>query len=185
MTSISLTNSIGLVSKIISKEILLLSSKERMDPLKLLYLLPRWWQELQKSETLFNQILISLIIIFLSLYVVKLIRGPKLNLPPSPRRLPVIGNLHQLGKATKISKEIMTNSVFQNRPQIKVADAFYYGCTSIAFCPYGEYWRETKKICVVQLLSLKRVQDFQYVREAEVAEMIKKFTNHVVPETML
>ncbi|PON96765.1 Cytochrome P450, E-class, group I [Trema orientale] len=175
-----------------------------MDPLKLLNLLPQWWQELQKSETLFNQIIISLIIIFFSLYVVKLIRGPKLNLPPSPRRLPVIGNLHQLGKVlhqslrgmsekygplmllhfgnvptlivncAEISKEIMTNSVFQNRPQIKVADALYYGCTSIAFCPYGEYWRETKKICVLQLLSLKRVQDFQYVREVEVAEMIKK-----------
>ena len=174
-----------------------------MDPLKLLHLLQQWWQELQHSETLFNPIIISLLLIVFSLYVFKLIRGSKLNLPPSPRRLPIIGNLHQLGavlhrslrglsekygplmlvhfcnvptlvvNCEEISKEIMNNSVFQNRPQIKVVDALFYRCTDLTFCPYGEYWRETKKICVRELLCHKRVQDFQYVREAEVNETIE------------
>ncbi|PON96764.1 Cytochrome P450, E-class, group I [Trema orientale] len=171
-----------------------------MDPLKQLQ---QWWQEQQHSKTLFNPILFSLALILFSLYLVKLIRGPKLNLPPSPRRLPIIGNLHQLGtvlhrslqclsekygplmlvhfgcvptvivNCAEISKEIMNNSAFQNRPQIKAADALFYGCIDVAFCPYGDYWRQTKKICVLELFSLKRVQAFQYVREAEVAEMIE------------
>lgn len=73
----------------------------------------------------------------------------------------------------KTSKEIMSNPIFQNWPQIKVTDALFYGCTDVAFFPYGEYWREMKKICVLKLLSLKRVQAFQYVRAKEVEEMIE------------
>ena len=165
------------------------------------------FQELQpaSSTTLFSPSLFSLlIIIFFSFYTFKLIRSLKLNLPPSPSRLPVIGNLHQLGanlhwslrslsakfgpimlvhfcsvptvivSCEELSREIMNGPAFQNRPQIKLAKALFYGCTDVAFCPYGDYWREMKKICVLELFSLKRVQACRRVREEEVAEMIEK-----------
>ncbi|KAL7218504.1 hypothetical protein ACSBR2_011711 [Camellia fascicularis] len=52
-----------------------------------------------------------------------------------------------------------------------------YGCTDLGFAPYGEYWRKMRKICVLELLSLKRVQAFHFVRLEEVGVMIEKICN--------
>ncbi|KAI3846250.1 hypothetical protein MKW92_026183 [Papaver armeniacum] len=131
------------------------------------------------------------------------------NLPPSPPRIPIIGNLHQVGtlahrsfrdlsqkygplmllhlgqsrtlvvSSVEMATEIMKNQdvAFANRPYTNAANALLYGCTDIAFAPYGEYWRQVKKISVLQLLSVKRVQSFKYVREEEVNIMIEKISS--------
>nr|POF18104.1 cytochrome p450 71a1 [Quercus suber] len=58
---------------------------------------------------------------------------------------------------------IKTNDIiFSNRLETTAANFLYYGSTYVAFSQYGEYWRQAKKICVLKLLSLKRVQSFQY-----------------------
>ncbi|KAM7501708.1 hypothetical protein LguiB_000612 [Lonicera macranthoides] len=48
-----------------------------------------------------------------------------------------------------------------------------YNFLDLAFSPYGEYWREMRKLCVVELFTNKRVQSFWYVREQEVSHLIK------------
>ncbi|BBH03756.1 hypothetical protein Prudu_014710 [Prunus dulcis] len=50
----------------------------------------------------------------------------------------------------------------------------FYDGHDIAFAPYGEYWRQVRRICVLELLSLKRVHQFQYARVEEVAELVSK-----------
>ncbi|KAK2663636.1 hypothetical protein Ddye_002210 [Dipteronia dyeriana] len=64
--------------------------------------------------------------------------------------------------------------VLSNLPKTTAANIFFNGCRDVAFSTYGEYWRHVKKICVVQLLSTKRVQSFQFVREEEVENLINK-----------
>lgn len=64
--------------------------------------------------------------------------------------------------------------VFCNRPILKIPNTILYGSKDIAFCPYGEHWRQMKSIAVLQLLSNKRVQSFRRVREEETANMIDK-----------
>ncbi|KAI9108959.1 hypothetical protein K1719_020264 [Acacia pycnantha] len=64
--------------------------------------------------------------------------------------------------------------VFSDRPQTTAAKIFVYGCIDVAFLPYGEEWRLKRKIAVLELLSLKRVQSFQYIREEEVADLVNK-----------
>lgn len=43
---------------------------------------------------------------------------------------------------------------------------------SISFAPYGAFWREIRKIAILELLSSKRVQSFRAVRDEEAAFML-------------
>ncbi|XP_028754934.1 cytochrome P450 71D8-like [Neltuma alba] len=73
-----------------------------------------------------------------------------------------------------MAKQIMKTHdlAFVQRPQISSAKIFAYGSTDIAFAPYGDYWRQMKKACILELLSAKKVQSFSYVRQDEVSKLI-------------
>ena len=74
-----------------------------------------------------------------------------------------------------MAKEIMkTHDLnFVQRPQLLCPKILAYGSTDIAFAPYGEYWRQMRKICTLELLSAKRVHSFSFIREEEVAKLIR------------
>ncbi|PIA24718.1 hypothetical protein AQUCO_71400001v1 [Aquilegia coerulea] len=78
--------------------------------------------------------------------------------------------------SAEIAKQIMTTHdlIFANRPATTASKAFLYGAKDIAFANYGEYWRQMRKICVVDLLSVKRVQSFSSIRGEGVANMVNK-----------
>lgn len=63
--------------------------------------------------------------------------------------------------------------IFSGRPELYAAKIFSYNCSNITFAPHGEYWREIRKIAILELLGSKRVQSFQAVRNEEVVDMIK------------
>ncbi|KAG5007193.1 hypothetical protein AAZX31_09G129700 [Glycine max] len=131
---------------------------------------------------------------------------PKKTTPPSPPKLPIIGNLHQLGTLThrtlqslaqtygplmllhfgkmpvlvvstaEAAREVMKTHdlVFSNRPHRKMFDILLYGSKDVASSPYGNYWRQIRSICVLHLLSAKKVQSFGAVREEEISIMMEK-----------
>lgn len=141
----------------------------------------------------------------------------KLNLPPSPPKKPIIGNLHQLGNmphislrnlaekygpiiylqlgevptvvvsSAKLAKEVMATHdlALASRPQLYSAKRMFYNCTDIAFAPYGAYWRHIRKICILELFSLKRVQSFSFVREDEALRLVHRIEGNYPGHTNL
>lgn len=81
--------------------------------------------------------------------------------------------------SAEIAKEIFKTHdvIFSGRPVLYAANKFSYNCSSMSFAPYGDYWREIRKIVVLKLLSPKRVQAFQAVREEEVKDLLKTITS--------
>ncbi|THF99288.1 hypothetical protein TEA_028169 [Camellia sinensis var. sinensis] len=130
--------------------------------------------------------------------------------PPSPRKLPIVGNLHQLGlfphcslrslaqkygplmqlhfgsvpvlvvSSAVAAREIMKTHdlTISSRPKTSIATRLIYNSKDVAFSPYGEYWRQVRSICVLHLLSNRRVQSFRNVREEETALMIEQIKHY-------
>ncbi|KAL1560790.1 premnaspirodiene oxygenase-like [Salvia divinorum] len=148
--------------------------------------------------------ILSAIFVFLFNNRKKPRNSKSIKLPPGPRKLPIIGNLHQISNPTfrcfrdlskqygplmhlklcestlivvsspEMAKQMLKDldPSFADRPPSVVADIMWYHYKGIAFCPYGDYWRQMRKLCINELLSPKMVRLFQSIRSDETARLI-------------
>ncbi|KAK4359890.1 hypothetical protein RND71_022119 [Anisodus tanguticus] len=75
----------------------------------------------------------------------------------------------------RMAKEVLKTHdlVFATRPKLTYADIVHYNSTDVVFSPYGEYWRQIRKICTLELLSAKMVNNFvSSIRQDELSNMI-------------
>ncbi|CAA7021789.1 unnamed protein product [Microthlaspi erraticum] len=59
-----------------------------------------------------------------------------------------------------------------SRPYLTYPARITYNLNDLVFSPYNKYWREVRKMTVVELYTAKRVQSFRHVREEEVASFV-------------
>ncbi|EXB82489.1 Cytochrome P450 [Morus notabilis] len=70
-----------------------------------------------------------------------------------------------------------------SRPPLAGPGKLSYNFLDVGFSPYGEHWRELRKVCVVRLFSLKSVQSFRFVREEEIGSLIDSFRGNSFTKT--
>ncbi|KAG0488360.1 hypothetical protein HPP92_007171 [Vanilla planifolia] len=66
---------------------------------------------------------------------------------------------------------------FANRPRLKVSKFLLYDGKDLPFAPYGEYWRQVKKLCITQLLGSKMVESFAPLRAREVTHLLRSISS--------
>ncbi|KAL6903643.1 hypothetical protein ACP4OV_004456 [Aristida adscensionis] len=64
--------------------------------------------------------------------------------------------------------------VFASRPAPPAVEVVLYGPSDVGFAPYGEYWRQAKKLVTTHLLSAKKVRAFRLARQEEVSMLMSQ-----------
>ncbi|XP_022956399.1 cytochrome P450 71B2-like [Cucurbita moschata] len=63
-----------------------------------------------------------------------------------------------------------------SRPLLTGSGRFSYNFVDLNLSPYGERWRELRKICMLQLFNPRRVESFQEIREEEVGRLVNSIS---------
>ncbi|XP_078159492.1 cytochrome P450 71A1-like isoform X3 [Carex rostrata] len=151
--------------------------------------------------------LLSIFIIYLSVKRRNFSKSHE-KLVPSPPKLPFIGNIHQIGSLYHqslyslslkygslmllhlgetpfliVSSSDMASAImrthdltFATRPSAVVSDILRFG--DVAFEPYGENWRQLKKIFTIHLMNTKKIASYKTIQEEEVSNLIAKISHH-------
>ncbi|XP_047176209.1 cytochrome P450 82A4-like [Vigna umbellata] len=95
--------------------------------------------------------------------------GPIFTIQLGSKKAVVINNW-------EIAKECFTtnDTVVSSRPKHVAIELMGYNHAMFGFAPYGPYWRELRKITILEILSPRRVEQLQHVRVSEVQTSIRE-----------
>ncbi|XVF32141.1 hypothetical protein REPUB_Repub17cG0056400 [Reevesia pubescens] len=95
--------------------------------------------------------------------------GPLYSLKLGSRRVLVVSSW-------EIAKDCLTNNdrTLATRASIAAGKHMGYNNAIFAFAPYGEYWRNIRKIATIELLSSYRLEKLKHVRFSEIDLFIKE-----------
>ncbi|KAL8049017.1 hypothetical protein ABFS82_07G107600 [Erythranthe guttata] len=79
--------------------------------------------------------------------------------------------------SARLAKQVLKTQDL-SRPNSLGQQKLSYNCVDIVFSPYGEYWRDLRKITATHLLSIKKTQSFRPLREDEIARVVSRISDH-------
>ncbi|XP_019198315.1 PREDICTED: premnaspirodiene oxygenase-like [Ipomoea nil] len=69
--------------------------------------------------------------------------------------------------------------VFATRPELMAAKILFYNSSDIVFSPYGDHWRQMRKICVMELLNPKLIRSFSSIRQDEIKHLLTDLRSYL------
>lgn len=75
----------------------------------------------------------------------------------------------------RVAKEVLRTHdlCFADRPELILGTIILANCRDIVLALYGDYWRQMRKICTLELLSSHKVRSFRFIREDEAWQVIQ------------
>ena len=64
--------------------------------------------------------------------------------------------------------------IFANRPRLMVSEYLGYKYTSIVSSPYGEHWRNLRRLCALEIFSSNRLNMFLGIRKDEIKHLLRR-----------
>lgn len=61
---------------------------------------------------------------------------------------------------------------FSGRPKFAAGRYTTYNYSDITWSDYGPYWRQARKMCLMELFSAKRLESYEYIRKEEMKSML-------------
>ncbi|OAY53220.1 trimethyltridecatetraene synthase [Manihot esculenta] len=79
-----------------------------------------------------------------------------------------------VGSSVEMAKTILKTHdlTFVDRPKTAAGKYTTYNYKDITWSPYGSYWRQARKICVMELFSAKRLESYEYIRREELRSLV-------------
>jgi Cytochrome P450 len=135
-------------------------------------------------------------------------RRKHIRLPPSPPKLPIIGNMHQIGELYHRSFHALSLKhgpimlVHLGQAPWLVVSSSDLACAilrthdtnfasrppavtsdilrykNLAFEPYNDDWKQLRKIFTMNLLSPRKLASYKAIREEEVGNLVTKISMH-------
>ena len=75
----------------------------------------------------------------------------------------VVGSSVEMAKAFLKTHDV----TFASRPKIAAGKYTTYNYSDITWSPYGPYWRQARRMCLMELFSAKRLESYEYIRTEE------------------
>ncbi|KAL5987034.1 hypothetical protein ACLOJK_041897 [Asimina triloba] len=74
-----------------------------------------------------------------------------------------------VGSSVEMAREMLKTQDlnFSSRPRTAAGKYTAYNYSDITWSPYGAYWRQARKMCVMELFSARRLDSYEYIRAEE------------------
>nr|QUN00495.1 cytochrome P450 81AP5 [Tripterygium wilfordii] len=105
------------------------------------------------------------------LYKLSQTYGPIISLWFGSRRVIVLSS-------RSLVEECFTKNdiVFANRPKLLLAKHLGYNNTTVTQSPYGDHWRNLRRICTIEIFSNHRLNKFLSIRKDEIKRLLFKLS---------
>ncbi|KAG5623869.1 hypothetical protein H5410_009087 [Solanum commersonii] len=64
--------------------------------------------------------------------------------------------------------------VFANRPRLTISKYIGYNYTTVGDSPYGDHWRNLRRLCALEIFSNNRLNNFQPIRQHEINNLVHR-----------
>ncbi|KAG6665045.1 trimethyltridecatetraene synthase-like [Carya illinoinensis] len=80
-----------------------------------------------------------------------------------------------VGSSVEMAKAILKtyDLSFASRPKISAGKYTAYNYSNITWSPYGSYWRQARRMCLMELFSTKRLESYEYIRKEETNALLR------------
>ncbi|KAL5583661.1 hypothetical protein UlMin_016103 [Ulmus minor] len=82
----------------------------------------------------------------------------------------VVGSSVEMAKVFLKTHDVL----FASRPKIAAGKYTTYNYSDITWSPYGAYWRQARKMCLMELFSNRRLDSYEYIRIEETNNFLKE-----------